>query len=177
MKLYVMRHGMTKCNEEHKYNGRLDEDINDEGINQAKEASNIVKNLDIDLIISSPLLRTRHTCCIANVNNIDVIYDDRLIERDCGILTDKDLGKFYYTDYWNYYSSKKVDGLETIQDLFLRVKLFLDELKEKYRDKNILLVTHGGVARGIYFYFNEIPKDGMLDKFGSSNCEIKGYDL
>ena len=62
MKLYVMRHGMTKCNEEHKYNGRLDEDINDEGINQAKEASNIVKNLDIDLIIKNKTYLSHSKC-------------------------------------------------------------------------------------------------------------------
>ena len=35
MKLYVIRHGLTKCNVEHKYNGHLDEDgemfIGDEG--------------------------------------------------------------------------------------------------------------------------------------------------
>mgnify|MGYP006870922569 CR=1 FL=1 len=31
-------------------------------------------------------------------------------------------------------------------------------MKEKYKDKNILLVTHGGVARAVYFYFNEFIK-------------------
>ena len=29
MKLYVIRHGRTNCNKEHKYNGRYDEDINE----------------------------------------------------------------------------------------------------------------------------------------------------
>lgn len=177
MKLYVIRHGRTKCNDEHKYNGKLDEDINETGIEQAKKASEEVKNLDIDLIICSPLLRTRHTCELVNINKVPVIYDKRLEERDCGKLTNVELGDFYYTDYWNYYSKNKVEGLETIPDLFKRVKEFLDEIKEKYKDKNILLVTHGGVARGVYFYFNDIPKDGMIQKFGSSNCGIKEYEL
>ena len=35
MKLYVLRHGLTKCNIEKKYNGRYDEDIIEKGINQA----------------------------------------------------------------------------------------------------------------------------------------------
>ena len=177
MKLYVIRHGRTKCNDDDKYNGSFDEDINDTGIKQAIEASKIVRNLDIDLIICSPLLRTRHTCQIINVNNIPVIYDDRIKERECGSLTCKDLGDFYQTDYWNYYSKVEVDGLESIPGLFNRVKQFLDEVKEKYKDKNILIVTHGGVVRGIYFYFNEIPEDGMMQKFGSNNCEIKEYEI
>lgn len=177
MRLYIIRHGRTKCNDEHKYNGKLDEDINQTGIEQAKKAREEVKNLDIDLIICSPLLRNRHTCELVNINNVPVIYDKRLEERDCGKLTNVELGDFYYTDYWNYYSKTKVEGLETIPDLFKRVKEFLDEIKKIYKDKNILLVTHGGVARGVYFYFNDIPKDGMLQKFSTSNCGIKEYEL
>lgn len=177
MKIYVIRHGRTKCNDEGKYNGKLDEDINEIGISQAVEARKQVKNLDIDLVICSPLLRTRHTCEIVNINNIPVIYDRRIEERDCGILTNKELGEFYYTDFWNYYSDKKIDGLETIQELFERIKKFLDDVKQKYKGKNILLVTHGGVARAIYFYFNELPSDGMIEKFGASNCGIIEYEI
>ena len=66
---YVIRHGLTKCNIEKKYNGRYDEDIIEEGINQAIKASHIVKNLDIDLIICSPMKRTKHTMELINVNN------------------------------------------------------------------------------------------------------------
>lgn len=177
MKLYVIRHGLTNCNVEKKYNGKLDEDINETGILQAKKAQGIIRNLDIDLIICSPLLRTRHTCNIININNIPVIFDNRIEERDCGIYTGKGIGEFYYTDYWNYYSNNKVEGLESIQDLFKRIQDFLDDIKGKYKDKNILLVTHGGVARAVYFYFNELPKDGMLQEFGSSNCEITEYEM
>ena len=177
MKLYVIRHGLTNCNVEKKYNGKLDEDINETGILQAKKVQEIIKNIDIDLIICSPLLRTRHTCNIININDVPVIFDNRIEERDCGIYTGKELGEFYYTDYWNYYSKIKVEGLESIQDLFKRIKNFLDEIKEKYKDKNILLVTHGGVARAIYFYFNELPKDGMIQEFGSSNCGIAEYEM
>lgn len=114
---------------------------------------------------------------VFSLNNIPVIYDERLEERNCGKLTNEDLGEFYYTDYWNYYSTASVDGLESIQDLFKRVRDFIDEIKEKYKGKNILLVTHGGISRGVYFYFNEIPKDGMLHKFGTTNCGIKEYEL
>lgn len=177
MNLYVIRHGQTNCNKENKYNGKLNEDINEIGIQQAKLVQEDIKKLNIDLIICSPLLRAKHTCNIVNVNNIPIIYDKRIEERDCGKLTGEKLGEFYYTDYWNYYSNKRIDGLETIQELFDRVANFLDEIKEKYKNKNILLVPHGGVARGIYFYFHEIPEDGMLELFGSDNCGVKEYKL
>ncbi len=177
MKIYVLRHGRTKCNDEEKYNGKLNEDINETGINQALEAREKIKNLDIDLIICSPLLRTKHTCDLVNSNNIPVIFDKRIEERDCGALTGQKLGDFHYTDFWNYNSNKNVEGLETIQDFFKRIRLFIDDIKEKYNDKNILLVTHGGVAIAIYFYNNQLPKDGMIGEFGIDNCEIKEYKL
>lgn len=179
MKIYVIRHGKTKCNEENKYNCRLDEDINEEGINQAKIASKQINKLDIDLIICSPMKRTKHTCDIVNVNNISVVYDDRLIERDGGMLTNTSHeNNYFYNEYYNYYSTNIVEGLETLPELFNRVHAFLDDIKIKYKGKNLLLVTHGAVARAIQFYFEEIPEDGMLLKIkGQDNCEIKEYEL
>ena len=179
MKLYVIRHGRTDCNNQKKYNCRYDEDINDEGVEQAKKARDTVKELDIDLIICSPLKRTKHTMELINVNKVPVIYDDRIIEREGGKLTLTTIEPEYYeNDYYNYYSTKYIEGLETLPELFLRVHSFLDEIKEKYKGKNILLVTHNGVARTIQFYFEELPADGMIQKVsGQKNCEIKEYDL
>ncbi len=178
MKLYVIRHGETDCNKENKYNCRYDEDINERGIEQAKQASEIVKTLDIDLIICSPMKRTRHTMELINVNHVPVIYDERLIERDGGKLTLTSLDEYSCDEYYNYYSTKYVEGLETLPELFKRVHGFLDEIKETYKDKNILLVTHGAVAITIQFYFQKIPEDGMLLKAGGQkNCEIKMYEM
>ncbi len=36
MKLYVIRHGLTNCNKENKYNCRYDEDINEIGVVSVK---------------------------------------------------------------------------------------------------------------------------------------------
>lgn len=178
MKLYVIRHGLTNCNVEKIYNGRYDEDINEIGIKQAVEISKQVKKLDIDLIICSPLKRTRHTMELVNVNNIPVIYDERLMERDNGKLTLTKIDEYYDNEYYNYYSTNIVEGLETLPELFKRVHAFLDEIKIKYKNKNTLLVTHGAVARAIQFYFEEIPRDGMLLNIsGQKNCEIKEYEL
>lgn len=179
MKLYVIRHGQTNCNKENKYNCRYDEDINEIGIKQAKEASKEIKRLDIDLIICSPLKRARHTADLINVNHIPVIFDDRLIEREGGVLTNTIIEEDYYlNEYYNYNSTNIVEGLESLPQLFKRVHAFIDEIKEKYAGKNILLVTHNGIARTIYFYFESLPEDGnLLGKSGHRNCEVKVYEL
>ena len=87
------------------------------------------------------------------------------------------IDNLYYTEYWNYYSKVKIDNLETVPELFKRINLFLDEIKKKYRGQNILLVTHGGVARAIHFYFNELPEDGQVEKYLPDNCEIREYSF
>jgi len=114
---------------------------------------------------------------LINVNNVPVIYDDRLMEREGGKLTLTALGEYYTKEYYNYYSTNIVEGLETLPELFKRVHSFLDEIKEKYKNKNILLVTHGAVSRAIQFYFEDMPNDGMLLVSGQKNCEIKEYEL
>ena len=85
MKLLVVRHGRTDWNDLGKVQGLADIKLNKEGINQAYQTKEKLKDYDIDLIISSPLTRTRQTAEIINEGrNIKTIYDDRIIERDYG---------------------------------------------------------------------------------------------
>ncbi len=57
------------------------------------------------------------TCDIINVNNIAVIYDQQIEERNCGNLTNTMIDDFYYTEYRNYYSKVKINGLESVPKL------------------------------------------------------------
>lgn len=177
MNIYVMRHGQTNNNDLGLFNGRNDEDINETGVEQAKIARDELKNINIDLIICSPMLRTKHTAEIININNIPIIYDERLIERDTGEITLKPYELIDREEYWNYYSIK-YKNVEKISELFKRVHSTIDDIKEKYSDKNILIITHNGVARAIYSYFNGLPVDGKLCNIGTQkNCEIRDCNL
>lgn len=63
--------------------------------------------------------------------------------------------------------------------LFKRVHEFLDEVIKENKDKNRnnLIVAHGGILRAIYFYFNEIPEDGNLSYYIPMNCQIDEYEI
>lgn len=84
MDLYITRHGQTDGNVNKIMDGIRDIDLNETGIEQAKTTRDNLKNVKFDLIICSPLSRTKHTMEIININNYPVIYDDRIQERDCG---------------------------------------------------------------------------------------------
>lgn len=170
MKLYVIRHGQTEKNKNHII-ADIEEDINETGIRQAITISKELNKKDIDLIICSPSKRTKHTLELLNLDsNIKVIYDDRLIERDMGIYENSKFEDLDWNLFWNYYD-KKYKKLESMKDVYDRISNLLDELKEKYKDKNILLITHGGCFRAIYWYIKGIPDSGNVPH-DLGNCEI-----
>lgn len=174
MKLYVIRHGETDKNKNRVIADIL-EDINENGIKQAKIAGNILKNIKIDLVICSPAKRTRHTLDLLNIKNLKIKFDDRLIERDVGIYENEKFDNLDWNLFWNYYDTKYTE-LESMKSVFQRTSNLLDELRAEYGDINILLITHGGVSRTIYWYVNGVPTDGNVP-IDIGNCEIMEYEF
>lgn len=176
--IYVTRHGQTDWNTLRKVMGHCDIPLNEQGISQANTMKETLKNVNIDLIICSPLIRTKQTALILNeVLNIEIVYDDRIIERDFGEFEGLETKDFDFWGYWDYYKNSKYVTAENIQDFFNRIYAFLEDMEKNYHDKNILLVTHGGVSIPIACYFNKnIPEGPLVEKgLVLGNCEIKSF--
>ncbi len=174
MKIYLVRHGEVNHNLYGLYN-REDEDLNETGIKQTEELRERIRDIEYDFIISSPLSRARHTASIININNKNIITDDRLKERDPGSLSGQSLKVTNREEYWNYYTTIQYGTSENINEFFNRVYNFLDELKTKDY-KNVLIVAHSGVSKAFNGYFKGID-DGKFLNRGLKNCEIKEYEL
>ena len=88
--IYVVRHGETDWNNKKLIMGRRNEPLNEKGIRQAKETKEKLKDIDLDLIICSPLKRTKQTAAIINEDRlIKIILADDLQERSMGDLEEK----------------------------------------------------------------------------------------
>lgn len=174
MKLYIVRHGQVPHNALKQYN-TTDEDLTDLGIKQAEELRDKIKDMKFDIIICSPLNRTKHTAEIININNSKIIYDDRIRERNCGDLSGKPLEVTNREEYWNYNTTIEYGTSENIKLFFDRVYNFLDELKTEDYER-VLIVAHSGVSKAFNGYFEGI-KDGKFLNRGLKNCEIKEYEL
>jgi len=174
MKVYIVRHGEVPHNALKQYNS-LDEDLTDNGIQQALELRNTIKDIKFDIVISSPLLRAKHTENILTYYDDSLITDDRLRERDCGNLSGQSLEVTNREEYWNYYTDIQYGTSENIQDFFKRIYNFLDELKTMNYE-TVLVVAHSGVSKAFSAYFEGI-KDGKFLNRGLKNCEIKEYQL
>jgi len=178
MKLYVIRHGQTDTNASNGMVGRKQiYALTELGEAQARQASAETAQLDYDLVISSPLLRAKVTCGIVNVKNKPVLEDERIMERDCGEMEGRPKESFDYPHYWNAHYDFDYQGMTPIGEFLKTVWAFLDDLKETYPDRNVLVVTHNGVCRAIGAYFHGIPEDGNLTVYAHDNCQIKEYTL
>lgn len=173
MQLYVIRHGETEMGKQ-KVIATVQEPLNVNGINQAISIGKELNNLNIDMVYCSPIQRARHTLELFNLNkNVPVFIEDRLKERDMGIYEKVPFDEIEWDEFWGYNSEQKYTELESMKSVYKRVTYFLNELKTKSTNKKILLVTHGGVARAIYWYFNGIDNSTMV----CDNCKIYTYTM
>lgn len=174
MKLYLVRHGQVDHNLYKIYSSE-NEDLNENGVKQANQLREFIKDINYDVIISSPLIRAVHTAQLINFKNKPIVIDKRLKERDPRSLNGQAINTINREEYWNYYSTIQYGTSENIQLFFERINDFLSDLKSKSY-KEIIIVAHSGVTKAFYSYFNGINDGKFLNK-GLGNCEIKEYEL
>jgi broad specificity phosphatase PhoE len=86
-RLFLARHGQTNSNKDKAVLGLLDEGLNETGIQQANEIAEKVKNMKIDVLISSPLKRAYKTAeIIAKTIDLPIITMPDFRERAYGII-------------------------------------------------------------------------------------------
>jgi len=158
-KFIFVRHGESESNLNNTKVSQLEDyPLTEKGIHQSKNVAKALKEEKIDIIISSPILRTKQTTEIINeVLNIEQIEDDRIKEYDYGSWNGHSSEELFcekneiYREYkkpkspqekWNFKFGG--DG-ESRQEVEKRVRIFIEEINQKYAGKNVLIVSHGGV--------------------------------
>jgi len=86
MKVYLIRHGETEFNAERKAQGWCDVKLTENGMMQAAELGEGIKNIKFDRIISSDLVRAKQTANIIFGNDPKTEYDERLREVNNTVL-------------------------------------------------------------------------------------------
>lgn len=177
MILYVVRHGETEKNKYGLIQGQTECDLSENGIKNAKELIPIVNNIDIDVVISSPLKRAIDTAKIITEQRFPINTDDRIIERDWGLCEGASIEDVDTVKCWNFYLNTDDNHIETVRDLLKRVSEFLEDIKVRYSDKNVLVVAHSAVLRAIHYCLHPIPEDGDMSKLEIPNLRIIEYEI
>jgi probable phosphoglycerate mutase len=137
--LYLVRHGRTEANAGGRLQGRIDLPIDEVGRAQAAALTSVVPEPDV--LICSPLLRTRQT---AEVFGMVPVIDDRWIELSYGDYEGVPLTSLG-ADVWNRWMSDlsfTPPGGESVNTLGARVIAACEELVEQARHQTVVVVSH-----------------------------------
>ncbi|MFH1657427.1 MAG: histidine phosphatase family protein [bacterium] len=125
--------------------------LDDVGVEQIKAVAENLKEkekkgeLKVDLIFASDILRTRQSAeIVAEKLGLEITCDERLRDINWGIFQGRQK-----KEAWAYYKNmaekftKAVPEGDSWNDCRARMLDFLKEMEERYKDKTILIVSHG----------------------------------
>ena len=158
-KLYFIRHGQTEANVKDILTGRIETNLTQKGIDDAKEVG---KSLDekFDYYYCSPLIRT-HQTLKAVVGDVDYIIDDRITEVYSGIWQGKLKSDLPEKEY-NLYKKGMLTppNGESLTEVDQRIISFLNDMFDEYNsDDKILIVTHNAFMRNLKRLFSQDGKE------------------
>jgi isoleucyl-tRNA synthetase len=164
-KYFLMRHGEADSNVREIVSSSFNADIHltEKGKEQVKEAIKEIKKLGIDYIFTSPIIRAQETTKIISDSlggSIPVITDNRICEYNVGDFDGKseiELIKSFTSKLEKFTVPAK--GGESFNDVKKRAAEFLEEMESKYKNKNILIVSHGDLT-----WMMEALNEGMTSK-------------
>jgi len=148
---YFSRHGEAKNNVLGMLSSYPEKEIYDmteAGLKQTEKIIKRIKNKGgIDLIFSSDLLRTKHTAeIIGKELNVPVAIDERLREYNLGEYNgrpEKEFDAVFPENNKDIRWTKAPKGGETWTQIQGRMIDFIKENDKKYKNKRILIISHG----------------------------------
>ena len=177
MKLYLVRHGQTDWNVAHLAQGRTDVPLNEIGIMQAKELRDKVRDMKFDACYSSPLERAMETAKIVVDGRCKIIKDNLLVERCFGDYEGR-TPPGDWLKYWSFGYNEDSAGMEPLEDVFERTKIFLDKLKKTHAPgDSILVVGHGGTLKTMHYNIVGYDDNTDLMETHFGNGEIWEYEI
>lgn len=168
--VYVTRHGETEWNVAKRMQGRKNSALTENGMLQAKQLGDRMKDLSIHAIYSSPSERTLHTAeLIKGDRDIPIIVDEHFYEINMGIWegqTIDDIERQYPEEiqlFWyepHLFQSTSGENFEAVHK---RVMDGIQLLLEKHKGESILIVSHAAAAKLLVGHFAGIEIENVWD--------------
>jgi broad specificity phosphatase PhoE len=160
-RILTIRHGQTVYNIEKRYAGSIDIPLNETGIEDAKKAAIILKDYELDIVITSKLKRAIHTAeLLVDGRNIHIIQNKLCNERNYGkmqglnyIEVEEIKPRIKYFKLNNDFHSLNPPYGETFPVLKRRAKLFSQFIFQNYNGSNILVVSSSAFMQQLHGIF------------------------
>ena len=172
-KLILVRHGLSVYNDQNRFTGWKDVDLNEQGINEAKQAVSLLNKINFDMAFTSKLKRANDTLDLilkGIEQDIPIEKDLALNERDYGDLVGQNKAEAAkefgdeQVQIWRRSYDIPPPGGESLKDTADRVIPYLNEkiLPEVYSGKNIIVSAHGNSIRAIVMALKEFTPEEIL---------------
>lgn len=137
--LIVVRHGRTVVNAEGRLQGRIDADLDEVGLAQARAVAEWIGS--VDRVVTSPLMRARRT---AEAFGVEPELDPRWLEIDYGELDGTPVGEVPSTVWssWRADPGWHPPGGESLTALHRRVAEACESLVDAAASSDVVVVTH-----------------------------------
>ncbi|MGY1711256.1 bifunctional RNase H/acid phosphatase [Geodermatophilus sp. SYSU D00758] len=146
--LHLLRHGRTEHTPERRYSGRNDLPLSATGRAEAEAAAKRAEELGIEVVVASPLRRTRETAeVVAAALGLPVQLDDDLVELDFGDLeglTAEEARTRHPLAARRFAGDVTVPapGGESVADVAARVQRARERLLRQHAGRTVLVVSH-----------------------------------
>jgi broad specificity phosphatase PhoE len=187
-KYLIIRHGESEANKQGIVASSPENSINSFGLTERgeKQIRDIIRIKKENLlrskviIISSDFLRARESASIIaeEIECEDIIFTPLLRERFFGEYEGMPSDSYYrvWGDDLNNINNH-IKGVESTQDVRERVLSVIRECEEKYRDKTILLVSHGDPLQILLASFKGLPSNRHREVKSFTNADFRELQL
>ncbi|MCY1574907.1 histidine phosphatase family protein [Staphylococcus pettenkoferi] len=159
----LVRHGETEWNQLGKLQGRTDTELDDNGIQQAKECAKALSGQQWSAIVTSPLRRAYRTAeLIQEQLQIPLLEMEDFIERSFGTAEGMTV-----EERLTAYPDRIYPQQETEAHLEQRLRAALNKLQAEYPQGQVIVVSHGAVInyllRTMCMHDMEIPRHSLVN--------------
>ena len=177
--IYVIRHGETDWNKNHRFQGQTDIKLNETGREQAIKLRPLMQQLQVESVYASTLSRAIETAELATQElKLTIQKDDRLRETHIGeaegVTLDELIARFGEDSLlkWRSYDERLLDFSfpqgETKRQMMFRARQAFLEIVQNSNRNSMAVFTHGMLMRALTYVFGEgLPWDPQHFSNGS----------
>ena len=173
-KLVLVRHGLSVYNDQNRFTGWKDVELNQQGVDEARQAVIILKDYKFDMAFTSNLIRAQDTLSIIlegiGQSDIPIKKDTALNERDYGNLIGQNKAEAAeefgaeQVHIWRRSYDVPPPGGESLKNTAERVIPYLENVIMSHimEGKHIIVSAHGNSIRAIVMSLQNYTPEQIL---------------
>ncbi len=176
---YLIRHGQSEANLHHVFLGHQNLDLTSQGRQQAEMAAAYLRDIPVDAIYSSDLIRAYHTAePTAKAVGLPIRTDTALREIYAGLWENRpysELLETYPEDYGLWLrdiGNSRCTGGESVAELQARFVSVLKRLADEWDNKTLFVFTHATPIRALKAACEGMGLEAVKDTPWPSNASV-----